>query len=414
MNVNRKIVQIENSINEYWKKKPYIDDLSLLTGISGLPIFYFMLYKYDKNIKNLEKIEELINHIFDSLNNNDEKIEINFCSGIAGIGYMLNMLDNTGEIKNIDFGDGLDVIDEILLDNIEYFLTYIDNIEVSNRVEQLDFLHGIFGIAYYLLERVEKGSNEEKIIALFEKLSEIVIDEYTLALSVQDTESIDVSLHKTNLGLAHGHISYILIFCKFIKKYPLNAHVTKGLIASTKTVLLFKNENTLSMFPSIAISKNTARHNIHLGWCYGDQSVSYGLYKAGVILGDNSLIEESKLVALTTLKRNTLSSALLDAKRCDAAFCHGTISVAYNHKIWYKLTGNTEFLKLYEKFKDETLFLGNNPDGLAGYFKHDGGGKLVPALGMLDGIAGIGVFFIDYLLNDDSQFDWESVFLLDY
>ncbi|AZI38612.1 lanthionine synthetase LanC family protein [Epilithonimonas vandammei] len=414
MNIENKLLDIERAIDQNWNKQPYISDLSLLTGISGIPIFYYMLYHYNNDPKYLNKIDEVLNAIFERLNEGEETIPKTYCLGLAGIAYMLNFLDRSENVK-IDLAESLQVLDEILLDTIDYFLSYIDNIEKEFIMEQADFLHGVSGIAHYFLSRDKKETYSEKITALLEKLAEIVEWDYQRAIEVKDIEHITTDMHKTNIGLAHGHISFILLFSKYLELFSHNNRVKQALESSVKTVLLFKNEQAdgFCLFPSIAVNKKTARYNIHLGWCYGDQSVSYGLYKAGLILNDENLITISKEIALSTLKRDSLKTALLNEDSCDAGFCHGTISVAYYHKKWYLITGDTRFLELYKKFTQFTLSLSNEEKGLAGYLKNAEAGDKKAALGLLDGIAGIGVFFIDSLLNESSSVKWDSVFLIE-
>ncbi len=415
MNVTQKLSEIEKEIDQNWNRKPYVSDLSLLTGISGVPIFYYVLYKYNKQPKYLEKIEEVINVIFEKLNNSSENIPKTYCLGLAGIGYMLNFLEESGEIKNIDFADALEVIDEILIDTVNYFLSYIDHIDDESKMEHIDFLHGVSGIAHYFLARNKNKIYYEKITLLFEKLSEIIEWDYQKALEVKDIKEIKDGLHKTNIGLAHGHISFILLFSKFLENFPDNDKIRNALKTSVKTVLLFKNDSKdgFCLFPSIAVNKKTAFYNIHLGWCYGDQSVSYGLHKAGITLGDHNLVETSKQIALSTLKRDTLELALLNDESCDAGFCHGTVCVAHYHKKWYSITKDHRFLELYKKFTQDTLLIANKKDGLAGYMKKNGTGGFESALGLLDGIAGIGICLIDSLLDENTVLKWDSIFLID-
>ena len=414
MSIVNKLLEIESVIDQNWHKEPYTSDLSLLTGISGIPIFYYVLYKHTNDPKYLSKIEEVLNVIFEKLNEGEETIPKTYCLGLAGIAYMLNFLEKSGDI-NIDFSEALETFDEILLDTVDHFLSYIDNIESEYIMEQVDFLHGVSGLAHYFLSREKKEIYSEKIIILFEKLSEIVEQDYRRALEVKDIDEVTKDLHKTNLGLAHGHISFILLFSKFLEIFPHNNKVKDALESSAKTVLLFKNEqeDEFCLFPSIAVNKKTALYNIHLGWCYGDQSVSYGLYKAGKTLKDESLITISKEVALSTLKRDSLGTALLHEESCDPGFCHGTISVAYYHKKWHLITEDSRFLELYKKFTQLTLSLSTEEKGLAGYLKNTGTGDKQPALGLLDGIAGIGVFFADSLLSNSSSIQWDSIFLLE-
>ena len=56
MKIEEKIYEIENSIYINWKKQPFRSDISLMTGLSGIPLFYYMLYLYSDEKKYLESI----------------------------------------------------------------------------------------------------------------------------------------------------------------------------------------------------------------------------------------------------------------------------------------------------------------------------------------------------------------------
>lgn len=416
MDIHNKIIEIGNCISNAWNTEPYNHDLSLMTGIGGVPIFFYQLYKYTGDLRYIKDIEDVLYFIFDEINNSDKEINPTYCTGLAGVGFMINLLEKTEELKYLELHEELETIDEVLFEVVDLFLQTIDNIDTNHKVEHIDFLHGMFGISYYLLERPHNCDNMQKIILLFEKLAEIVMTECSFSYLTSNTTSWDENSYKTNLGLAHGHISYILIFCRFIERYSNNKIVRNAIQESVKTVFLFKNEKVLknhSLFPSIAVNKQTANYNIHLGWCYGDQTVSYGLAKASQILEDVILKESALEIARSTLSRSDCKSALLDEKNCEMGFCHGTISVAYYHKLWLKLSGDEKFKNLYQIFKKETIKRGSLKKGLAGYTKKDLNRNDISSIGMLDGISGIGTFLIDAVIKDNNSINWQSIFLLE-
>lgn len=416
MNISRKILEIGNCIRHNWNLSPYNEDLSLMTGIGGVPVFFYQLYKYTGDKSYIKEIENVIYFIFDKINNQEIEINPTYCSGLAGIGFMIHLLDQTEELKHLELHEELDTIDDVLLEVVSIFLQNIDEIDASNKAEHIDFLHGIFGIAYYLLERSQYKDYSNILILLFEKLAEIVITESNYSYLMSTKSFDDEDLYKTNLGLAHGHISYILIFCRFIEIFPNNKNVINAIKKSTETIFLFKNNSGLkneSIFPSIAVNKQTANYNIHLGWCYGDQTISYGLAKASKILKDVCLMNSAIEIAQTTLSRSDCKSALLSDKNYEPGFCHGTISVAYYHKIWFKLSNDKRFKYLYEIFKQETLLLGSSKKGLAGYTKKNIYGNDISSIGILDGISGIGIFLIDAEIKNNKSLNWQSIFLLE-
>ncbi|WP_029297077.1 lanthionine synthetase C family protein [Chryseobacterium hispalense] len=408
MKLNAKINEIEVFLEKILKEPSFKNDISLFTGIGGAPIFFFLLYKYKNDESYLNKIDEFIEYFFEYLNNNENQIGLTYCDGLCGLGQMLNFLHKKNALQS-DPTEALEAIDDILYNNIELFLSIVDELPHEKKAEQIDFLHGVFGIAYYLLSR-PKNDNEFKLIRLFDKLAEIVKDGCKLASCVKDEVEINDSIHKTNLGLAHGNISYILILSEFLKIYPEKENIKDTIKHSAYTVFSFKNddENSNYKFPGIAINKISAIYdNIHLGWCYGDQTVSFGLYKAGVAINDSFLIEEAQKIAHTTLNRQELSTAHV----FDSEFCHGASSVAYFHRKWYTITKNESFLSAYNHFLEEALKLCSFDGGIAGFKKYDGPNKYRNAIGMLDGLIGVGIFLLDAQLNNEEP-DWESFFLL--
>lgn len=408
MKLNAKINEIESFLEKILEEPSFKNDISLFTGIGGAPIFFFLLYKYKNDEYYLNKIDEFIEYFFEYLNNSENQIGLTYCDGLCGIGQMLNFLHNRKVLQS-DPAEALEAIDDILYNNIDYFLSVVEELPHEQKIEQIDFLHGAFGIAYYLLSR-PKNDNEYKLLRLFDKLAEIVEDGCKLASSVKHEVEINDSLHKTNLGLAHGNISYILILSEFLKIYPEKAHIKNTIKLSAYTVLSFKNQNENSNynFPGIAINRITAIYdNIHLGWCYGDQTVSFGLYQAGIAINDNFLIEEAQKIALKTLNRQQLSAAHV----FDSEFCHGASSVAYFHWKWYKITKNESFLSAYHHFLEQALKLCDFEEGIAGFKKYEGPNKYRNAIGMLDGLIGVGIFLLDAQLNNKES-GWESFFLL--
>lgn len=408
MKLNAKINEIELFLGKILKEPSFKNDISLFTGIGGAPIFFFLLYKYKNDEYYLNKIDEFIEYFFEYLDNNENQFGLTYCDGLCGIGQMLNFLHKKKVLQS-DPTEALEAIDDILYSNIDYFLSIVEGLPHEKKVEQIDFLHGASGIAYYLLSR-PKNENEAKLLRLFDKFAEIIEEGCNLASSVKHEVEINDTFHKTNLGLAHGNISYILILSEFLKIYPQKEHIKNVIKIAAYTVLSFKNDDEKSnyKFPGIAINKISAVYdNIHLGWCYGDQTVSFGLYKAGVAIEDNYLIEEAQKIAYSTLTRQQLSTAHV----FDSEFCHGASSVAYFHRKWYTITKNETFLSAYNHFLGETLKLCNFDGGIAGFKKYDGPNKYKNAIGMLDGLIGVGIFLLDAQLNNEEP-DWESFFLL--
>lgn len=384
-----------------------INNVSLFSGLGGLPIFYFLMYRLTKKDEYINKIHETLEDIVEILNTSE--YGLTYCNGLVGIGYMFNFLRSkeilTDEFNN-EIKDSLEFIDDSI---VSFSLTNTETIDDT------DFLHGSFGAAFYLNERLKDNSNVElkqSVILLFEKLANIVLNDIENAKKVRNVTDYDDNTHRTNCGLAHGHISHIIIFSKFLENFPNNKLIYQALTECISCLLDFENdnENNLSQFPSIAINKLTAKYDVPLGWCYGDQTISIGLYKASKILNDEILREKSLKLAYQNLKRNTIEK-IYPLLLYDAGFCHGLSSIAYLHKKWFVISEDKKFYDLYEKFILEIIDFGDTSVGIGGYQKYLGNDRHEDTIGLLDGAIGIGIVLIDYLLEEEDC-GWDGLFLL--
>lgn len=395
-----KIIQIEKDLDIIWKNE---DNLSLLNGIGGLPIFYYMLYKLTTDNIYLEKMNNGIEILFDKLNTS--RLSYTYCDGLTGIAFMLEFLKKQN-ILNYDISETIELIDNAV---INYALRN------TQSYDDVDFLHGSLGIAFYFIEKLPiNESTDSHIIKLIKRIGTIIKEDILKTKCVCNLQTYDDLTHRTNVGLAHGHISSIIIFSKYLEKFPEDSYIREILADSVSCVLDFKSDDdsTPSAFPGISINRHIADYRIHMGWCYGDQSTALGFFKASKVLNDTNLEIIAKNLAYRTLKRDTILKALKSEKRCDAGFCHGVSSLSYIHKKFFKITKDAAFQKAYEMFLDEMIKMGSWANGIGGYKKFAGENKFERAIGMLSGSIGIGIVLIDYLL-DDENVNWESVFLLD-
>lgn len=401
-----KIDAINNYIDENIKSNK---DISLCNGIGSFPIFYYLQFKLSNDKQFINKIHDLIFRIIQIIN--ESEITLSYCNGIIGVAHVFNYLKKQNILNHetlVDIEDALFTIDENVVDY---------SISQTETIEDIDFLHGAFGAALYLIERVEDNSNvifRDKVVQLFEILSNIVLEDIQNTKSVSDLIDFNEHTHTTNCGLAHGHISYIIIFSKFLKKFPQNILIREVLEKSVNTVLEFESndKSKFSQFPSIAVNKLNANYSTNLGWCYGDQTISLGLHTASDVLNDNFLKAKALDLAYKNLERNSIGKIFSNSDKFDACFCHGLSSVAYIHKKWYLISKNKDFYKEYEKLISDVLNFGENKKGIAGYQKYLGDGTYINSIGLLDGAIGIGMVLIDYLLEFEDC-GWDNFFLLD-
>lgn len=398
------IATIDNDISI---KTKGMNKISLFNGLGALPIFYFLMYQLTKKKCYIDEIHKSLERIIGILNSSD--FSHTYCDGLIGIAQMFHYIKNKK------------ILSDEYYKEIEDSLIYIDKTVVdislisTNDFVDTDFLHGSFGAAFYLNQRLSENQDRNfrhKVVQLFEKLSTLVLEDIKKTENVSDLLIYDKDTHRTNCGLAHGNISHIIIFSKFVDNFPKNDLVKDALTKSVECLLSFEteNKNVYSQFPSIAINKLTAQYDVPLGWCYGDQSISLGLYKASIVLNDECIKKKAFNLAYKNLERNTIYKVFPSLKY-DACFCHGLSSVAYIYKKWFLITKDLVFYNEYEKFIENIINHGINDDGVKGYQKYIGKSKYADAVGFLDGTIGIGIVLIDYLLDHDTG--WDNFFLLD-
>ena len=154
--MNELVFKIENKI---WDSINEEKRIGLLTGLSGIALFYNFLYKVYGNEEYGEKLLDIVDKINTSI-----ETEYNIgslCSGIAGYGLLLLELD----CDLIDIGeDYLVDIDDILLAELNS----------QSEINNYDFMHGAMGIAMYFVERNKKRFSDKNFLALNIFFSDLV------------------------------------------------------------------------------------------------------------------------------------------------------------------------------------------------------------------------------------------------
>ncbi len=390
--ITAKIKDIQRDLESRYHEMPSI---ALMTGASGVLVFYYMLYQLEKDEKYIVRFEEVVDDIFERISSDD--YPYSYCDGLAGVAFTIEFLRQKRLFQDENVRDALETFDGIILEAVN---------QNNTDMNQYDLLHGIFGCLYYLIER--EPSNPSLAIPL-KKNIEVIAG--TIVKDILRERESSTDIPQPNCGLAHGNMSFIIVFAKYLKIHPENSEIKNHLKQIVDHQLSFKSNDysTESMFPSIASDMDDLQFNTVLGWCYGDQTVAIGLYQANVVLEENYIAERALEIALHTAKRNTpVKSSKTEVT--DAGFCHGMSAVATNNKLLYELTKNPVFLDNYERFTNEVLKRGNHPATISGFRRYFGNDKYEDVLSFLDGTLGVGVFLISTLCEKET--DWEKFFLL--
>lgn len=364
-----------------------ISDTGLLTGGFGELVFLIE----NNSILDLRKpIEVMLKLINDSDNNS-------FCNGLGGAGWFVNYLVVKGLLDERESRNLLCQIDEQLYRSSIKWI--VDN--------NTDFLYGAIGSGIYLLERVDGNKKARKY------LKEIVrnLDE----ISLKDSRGIrwhESSFYQknsngvVNLGMPHGMVSIIMFLVKIVQN-DIETELASNLLAGSVKYLFSKqNQNKgVSVFPSRITESQSPKSR--LSWCYGDLSISIGLWHAGVVLNDQILKDEAIRICLKSTDRRVLD----DTGVVDAGFCHGASGLAHMYLRMYLFSNVVKFKESAYYWLNETLKFAKFENGLAGYMKWNGKLNIWQNdFGIIEGVSGIGLVLIGF--NSEKITEWDKCMLI--
>lgn len=394
--IDKKLDEIYKSIVENLENET---EIGLLSGKSGICLFLFYYSEYLGS-------EEPANLAVDILTETIERINTRvyaktYCSGLSGIGWLLNHLAEEGFI-DVDIDSLSSSIDEIIEKSVE------EEMEANN----YDFLHGVVGYGWYYLKRYNNVKFVESKDFYKKKLFMIV--DYLRDTAEEDINGFKWSTQRLekhlsyDLSLAHG-ISSIIVFLS--KLYALNEFKVKSeklLFGSIQYLLTKKNLMAKVHFPDHVLKEKKSEEpifNSRISWCYGDLGIGNSLLLASRFIGNRNL----ESIALETLKnvakRSTKEYSFLNK---DAILCHGTFGNALIFLKLSKIYSDSVFSKAATFWINDGLEKGTRKSGYAGYSQYTNIGEKVEwinKLSILEGISGIGLCLINYGSKLESCWD---------
>ncbi len=389
-----KLKDIDIIIKTEYKKE---EQLGVLSGLSGIALFQFYYSKYLDTDSNADVGVDIISNSIEKIN--DGYSFPTFCTGIAGLGWTLDHLEQE---------DFIDLDSDSLLSEFDEYLKKKMLSDFNNH--NFDFLHGGIGYAFYFLNRYRNTTST----VLKEKYTKILFEFVNLleTSSEKDGENkikwksvlnIETKEKGYNLSLSHGISSIIGILTKLYEHDVFKTsteHLLKGAI---NYVLSLENEDEkFCVFPNSKTLDGTISKKSRLAWCYGDLGVGIRLWFAGKVLSD----EELKDKAISIFKHAAGRTKKEDSMVLDAAICHGSYGNAQIFNRMYKETGIIEFKNAASFWMNDGLAKGTFEDGFAGYKQWRGAEKQWGnEINLLEGIAGIGLVIIDHLSSFDTKWD---------
>lgn len=370
---------------------------SLMGGKLGEIMFLYYYSLIDNTYE--EKSNLLLDQLLENISAQNTTIVSSYCSGFAGLGFALHMLEENGFIEG----------SADMLDDIDLLISYQLNKEIQE--DNYDFLHGVVGIGFYFLKhykyRPEVSLAQIKKILAYLYDSAIYDDCGRVKWTMIDT--YDENKVKTNISLSHG-MSSILIFLIRVLEINLIEDNTK-LVALANSTLDFliaqqidRNEYG-SYFPNWAL-ENTPVTRSRLAWCYGDLGIGIALWRSGKVLKRQDAIDLAKKVYIYSATRKDVQSTTV----CDAGLCHGAAGVA---QMFFRMSKEMQLPELYQTYqywKEVTLKMAYHQDGIGGYkiYKPIENEWCAHSM-VLEGTSGIGLF----LLSEVNP-DWDEILLLNF
>ena len=132
-----------------------VNTIGLLGGELGSLLFFYQYYVYSNEEKYLDLIQKQLNSIFSTPING----QFSFCSGAAGLGWLINFFYKQNILEN-NPNEIFSSVDPVLGDWM------INEMQKEN----YDFLHGASGVALYFISKLLDHNSLVCLIKFVEKL----------------------------------------------------------------------------------------------------------------------------------------------------------------------------------------------------------------------------------------------------
>lgn len=383
---SQKLNEITNVLENNFSK---INETGLLSGKLGIALYFFYYSSYSGKEKYANLGLDIISDVFKDIR------FVNFSDGYAGLGWTIEHLVNEGFIDS----------------DAKSFLMNFDGPLEKHMIEDIkdenyDYLTGAFGYVLYFLKRLSCDEIEVNLSQFLQNLNATGIntqEKYKWTSIVNAKQK----LMGVDLGLAHGQISIVALLIKIVGIGIASDGVSEMLNGAIKYIIDQHEflETRLSVFPNFII-EGIEKDNSRLAWCYGDLGIGITLWRASQVLKDKKLESFSIKVLIHTTKRKDLQSNFVR----DAILCHGAAGVAHIYNRMYNYTLINEFKEASQYWFDETLKMARFKDGYAGYKSYYGENIWKNQLGLLEGIAGVGLSLISAISHIEPS--WDECLLL--
>lgn len=391
-----KLEKISAILSENYTNNQHV---GVLSGISGIALFQFYYAKFTENDAHADVGVDMISTVIEKIN--EGYSFPTFCTGIAGAGWTIELLDDEGFI-DVDS-------DELLADLDEYLSSAI--LQMGEKDKFYDFLHGTIGIGFYFFKRYQNTKSETLKANYKLKLLQLIGSLKRTAIEEDDTMRWETSIGKetaiigANLSLSHGMSSIINFLSRLVRYDDFRDQVMPILQKATQFILKYENNDMScsSSFPSWVYDGMKKSSKERLAWCYGDLGIGLTLFKVGKALNNDTITQKG----LTTVENSCRRKDLTEARVKDNGLCHGTYGMVQMYNYMYKETKKEVFKETASFWVQQGIDMATHTDGYVGYKQWFGGEDQGwrKEMNLLEGIAGIGLSIISYLAPFETKWD---------
>ncbi|AHX21948.1 MULTISPECIES: lanthionine synthetase C family protein [Bacillus] len=398
------------------KNNEHIDsDYTLASGLSGLLLLISQLQKEEIvwNEYGYECMKLLNKYISDGKINN-----LSLWGGLTGIAASAYLLSNKGEY----YSNFINQLNEIILDNLSFYLGGSLNNLTSSRTTSLDFeaIYGLAGITRYLLFFKENPKVNEMIrnilnyfIQLNNKVNyrEQKVPGYFISEGNQlNNDSINYPGGHLDLGLSHGMCGPLSVMALSLEHGIEQPGQISAINDMVEQLLKWMQKDQEGVWWPTKINFNEfinedfiQKQDLIYGWCYGTPGVARILWICGRAL-NNKEYQEIALSAYKAICKKDFKNLKIQTP----TFCHGISGILHLTHLMYIESFDKELLSFKNNLAEKILqyYDAENP---LGFYDITYSGKKNLSIGALDGVSGI--LAVLNSINSNEIPEWSFLYL---
>ncbi|WP_443945788.1 lanthionine synthetase C family protein [Pedobacter sp. AW1-32] len=388
--IQEKLKSINLFLYHKIKSKDFVHNLSLISGTSGLALFFYENDRLNPAAESKKICSKAIEYTYKSVEQ-ATALPASLASGLAGWGWFLSYI----RYPDAYYYETCTEIDPLLLNEYNRFID----------AQHYDLLHGAIGVGLYLMKRQKYESVEILLKALYSngifENGEVKWERY---------DQFNYQEHIIDFGFAHG-VAGILAFV--LKCYEKNICKDLCIELMEKGFRFYQNNmnphsETGSFFPTKIQSRFYGSEVVHppamQSWCYGDLAISLILLKIS-----KALQNQEKEKQVIRILHQIVGRRIVDEQKItDAGFCHGSSGIAYLYLKICKILPHTIFEQELDYWMSKLV---GETAGFEFYLgENKGWGEVT---GLLNGITGTGMVLLSYLnRNLETGTAWDECLLL--